>query len=192
MSMLGLLRLHGVNAPRIVTATGGLVVGGTSSAGISLSPHTFHGGEQTIATAPSSEEIWWKADGAQDRDREQMAQWFPGFVEVTETGEAPRWRGTIDSGRGKHVVDVIHQIDHSLPRVEPHNRRLGRSRRGLWNDAPHRYLNGNLCVAASDDWNPTEDSIATVVAWVAHWYACYADWFASDRWPVSGYLNEVA
>ncbi len=189
MSMFGALRLHGVTAPRIVTATGQLVVGGTAAAtsGLKVTPHTFHGGEEPQVQLTTAR--WWQDEAALERDRSEMSKYFPDFRELDRSDGPPEWIGVINTGRGRHTVTIAHQVDHGLPRVTPANQRLGRSKRGLWLHSPHRYLTGNLCFAALEDWDPDRDSIATVVAWVAHWYACYNEWLLVGDWPVPGFSD---
>lgn len=188
MSMVNLLRLHGVRSPRIVTAVGGIVIGGSSSDGLRVTPHKFHGGDDT----PDNGGPWWTAPGALDRDREAMANWFPTFVEL-EGGSSvpPAWEGVINTGRGSFAVTIRHRLDHGVPHVVPAHHNLGRERRGVHVDPPHVFLNGNLCIASVEDWDSDRDTVATAVAWTAHWFACYVEWRLSGQWPVEGIEEDV-
>ncbi len=195
MTIANILRLNGIDVERTVSPTGRIVFQGERGAvaGAPLKPHTFHDGE-----APEDGDDgaragrWWQQDGALEREAAAMSRHFPGFVSAGgDQSLPPAWRGTIDTGRGKFDVIVQHRVDHGLPVVIPiAPRSFTRSdafrRRRL---APHLYTNGNLCVAAEDDWNPAEDTAATVTAWAAHWYAMYVEWLFTGEWPADGYRD---
>ena len=190
MTIAGMLRKHGHDTPRYVDGSGRVrfKTGTTATvSGLAVTPHTFHGGKQHTPPSGASGK-WWETPGIIERDREEMRAHFPSFYEVPADDECPpAWAGVIDTGRGKFPVIICHRTDLSLPSVVPavpnqRQRREGRHVR----KSPHLYLNGNLCVAAAEDWNPERDSIATVVAWAAHWHACYVDWLTSGQWPTEG------
>lgn len=195
MTIAGMLRKHGHDTPRYVDGSGKVKfkTGITAAvSGLAVTPHTFHGGEQH--TPPVTSEKWWETPGILERDREEMRVHFPSFYEVPADGEhPPAWAGVIDTGRGRFPVIICHRTDRSLPSIVPAepNQRQRRQGRHL-RKSPHLYLNGNLCVAAAEDWDPERDSIATVVAWTAHWHACYVDWLASGRWPTEGVGTRAA
>jgi hypothetical protein len=101
--------------------------------------------------------------------------------------------GDIDTGRGKFKVVVVLRRDQGLPFVRLFGGpRLGVNAGRRWMPSPHLYLNGNLCVADSADWNQDEHTAATVVAWTAHWLAAYTEWRITRRWPVQGVQSRVA
>lgn len=190
MSIESILRKHGHNTPRLVLSTGRVVVGpaAVGVSGLAITSHTFHGGEAPLAMAVSTEP-WWKEAGALDADRAAMRRYFPGFVELDDVeGQAPRWGGEIDTGRGKFWIVVQHRTDHSLPRVTPvHPTRRIRTRGRRAEKAPHLFTNGDLCVAAPDDWNAAIDTVATVVAWAAHWHAMYVHWYSGGPWAAESF-----
>lgn len=195
MTIAGILRKHGHAHPRFVRSNGLVSFGalGGHTGEFAVRPHTFHGGEEhqptETPTAP-----WWKLPDALKQDRLQMGQFFPDFTELPpEDGQPPAWYGYIDTGRGKFPILICHKVDHSLPSVIPwkiSQRQRNQGRRTV--KSPHLYTNGNLCVASQEDWDPERDSLATVVAWTAHWHACYAEWFVSGIWPTEGLLEDVA
>lgn len=186
MSMVSLLARHGVDAPRVITATGGLSIGG-SAQGLQVAPHTFHGGDEPTPVAGDGVP-WWHDEAALKRERAEMNVWFPGFVELEVDGDAPPvWFGSIDTGRGIRDVVVGHRTDHSLPVVMPVKPVARRPKNGKLIQSPHLYTTGNLCVADTADWDPSIHTAATVVAWAAHWYACHMDWLLLGVWPSDGY-----
>jgi hypothetical protein len=166
----------------------------TQATGMPLKSHTFHGGEDAV-----DEEVddarWWEAEGALLQEREAMAKWFPTFIEAAGDHDSPpAWGGVIDTGKRKFTVLFMHRWDHGLPRVIPvEPKTLARSfgyrdRR----DPPHIYTSGNLCVAAQEDWDHESDTMATVVAWAAHWLANYMEWTFTRKWPAEGYTDLAA
>lgn len=164
-----------------------------SEPGLALPSHTFHGGEEP-ASATTQDTKWWNDPAAIQRDREAMRRYFPSFTEVPATADSPpSWQGTIDSGRGRFSILLKHRADHGLPSVVPISptvRLRSAGRRAV--KSPHLYMSGNLCVASADDWDADRDSMATVVAWVAHWHACYVEWFAGGQWPTEGFHASAA
>lgn len=191
MGLASLLSHFGIDAPRIVSAVGRVDVGG-SGPGIAITPHTFHGGDDPIEAAEAVPRPWWMDLDALDRERVEMAAWFPGFREVDRgEGEPPAWVGEIDTGRGRFRVLIAHRADRGLPWVIPFSTNLGKNSKRGRVKPPHLYLSGRLCVAAQDDWDPARDTAVQVVAWTAHWLACYVEWFVTDRWPSEG-VRDVA
>ena len=80
-----------------------------------------------------------------------------------------------------------------LPAVVPVGpRRLGKQHARRWVRSPHLYNNGNLCVAALDDWDTAAHTAADVAAWAAHWLAVFTAWRITDRWLVEGFAGDVA
>jgi hypothetical protein len=194
MTIAGLLRKHGHDVPRWVSASGALLIGTSASTGMPVAPHKFHGGEALTDEPLIGGRAWWTDDAALQRDREDMRRWFPAFTELDSNQEAaPAWFGRLDTGSGQFSVGVIHRLSHELPRVvHLGNRHLGKSIGGRWMKPPHTYLDGSLCVAAQEDWDPSRDTIATVVGWTAHWAACYNEWLLNGFWPVDGFVPRVA
>lgn len=165
---------------------------GAASVGFPMPTHTFHGGDEPVEA--SGNDPWWLEAGALDWDRAHMTRYFPGFVEISGSADlAPAWFGRIETRVGKFEIAVIHRFNRSLPKVVPikPKKRIRRRGRRLI-DAPHMYTNGHLCVAATDDWDPARDSVATVVAWAAHWHAFYVEWLFTGVWPSEGYVAEAA
>lgn len=190
MTIAGLLKKHGIHSPRYVTETGRVLVAaqGASAAGLPVKSHSFHGGTETTGSESSSV-AWWHEPDALVSDRSAVAEFFPGFTEVDQSAgdEPPAWEGTIDTGYGLFKVRVQHRADHGLPRVLVlDSKRRGKSRRGKWVPSPHQYLSGALCVAEEGDWDATKNNVADVIAWAAHWHACYVAWLAGDVWPTPG------
>lgn len=132
MTMTSLLRAFGHDAPRRVTASGSVLfdaVATPAQSGIRMSPHTFHGG---VSEPPieATDSRWWSEATALEREREEMAAYFPRFVEVPGDDRLPpAWGGTLDTGRGRFDVLIAHREDHSLPAVIPiRPKRFGRPR----------------------------------------------------------------
>jgi len=197
MSMAGLLAKFGHDAGRWVGPTGRVTIGSGAggAGGLRVAPHTFHGGEDPRGDiADDSEAPWWLSDGAMTHEREVMAQAFPSFLEVPgDDANPPAWFGSIDTGRGVFQLMLVHRNDHGLPSVVPLRiTRRGKPRGRGWANAPHLYTSGNLCVADTADWAPDRMTIADVVAWAAHWHACYVEWLATDRWPADGVPDVAA
>ena len=196
MTIASILKKHGHNAQRGVSATGKLIFGAAlarqSVVAMPLKTHNFHGGVTPIDAATSVSHM--SSDSALfARDRLEMSKFFPSFIEVTQADGSPAWVGTIDTGRGSFPIRVEHRNGRALPRVIPIElTQRSRTRSGHTVKSPHLYLNGDLCVAGQDDWDPSTDSIATVVAWAGHWHAAYVEWFVTDNWPTEGYDAKLA
>lgn len=201
MSMPALLSHFGINTARFVTSAGEIVFDGvtktvdgfthaTLGAVTPVAKHTFHGGEDEPHDSPAGPAVWWN-DGVQlARHIDAMQTAFPDFVYVPPDDDSgPFWAGVIDTGRGKFDVGIFPRRDQELPRVTVLNRRLGAQAGRKWQDSPHLYLNGSLCVADRQDWDPAEHTVATVTAWAAHWLAAYTEWRMSRRWPAEGVHN---
>lgn len=198
MSMPALLSHFGINTARFVAHTGEIVFDGVSKTASgfthaalgSVTPiakHTFHGGEDEPDDGHDGPFAWWEDEDQTERHIEAMKTAFPNFVYVPpDDASGPCWGGLIDTGRGKFEVGIFPRRDQGLPRVVVFNRRLGAQAGRKWQNAPHLYLNGNLCVADREDWDPAEHTVATVAAWAAHWLAAYTEWRMSRRWPVEG------
>jgi hypothetical protein len=197
MSMPALLSHFGINTARYVTTTGEVIFDGvTKAAGgfahavhgavTPVAKHTFHGGEDEPADPPDAT-AWWDDGDQIDPHIQAMKKAFPTFVYLPAGDDVgPCWCGIIDTGRGKFEVGIFPRRDQGLPRVVVFNRRLGVPAGRRWQNSPHLYLNGNLCVADREDWDPAEHTAATVTAWAAHWLAAYTEWRMSRRWPVEG------
>ncbi|MDR6972038.1 hypothetical protein [Leifsonia shinshuensis] len=157
-----------------------------------VKPHTFHGGEDNIDAGATTS--WWEEPGAMEKERAAVALAFPGFVDISDPAEPPRFAGEIDTGFGKFTVAIVHRRDHGLPAVVPidgkrRERRAGRR----YVPSPHLYVSGLLCVAEESDWDPSSDTSATVIAWAAHWHAQYVVWRLSSRqWLSEGYHPNAA
>lgn len=204
MSIAALLHHHGVDVPRYVTVNGQIVFddvqaspsGYVHSALGSVTPvqkHTFHGGEEALDNAVGDSAPWWTDNARLQRHISAMEQSFPGFTYLPASdGLDPCWGGELNTGRGKFKVLVMTRQDEGLPRVAVVGPKLGISSGRSWVPSPHIYLNGNLCVADQDDWDPQEHTVATVTAWAAHWLAAYTEWRITRRWPVEGAQALVA
>lgn len=115
-----------------------------------------------------------------------MTARFPKFVQFGEDGDYA-YGGEPNSGRGRFKVLVVPHIDRSLPSVIPMHKGLGRPTGRKLQRPPHLYTSGTLCIAATTDWNPDEHTMATAVAWAAHWFAAYTEWRITGRWPTDGF-----
>lgn len=198
MSMPALLSHFGINTARFVTHTGEIVFDGVTKTGngfthstlgavTPVANHTFHSGEDEPDDVPDGPTVWWDDAVHIKRHIEAMENAFPKFVCVPPDNDSgPCWGGIIDTGRGKFEIGIFPRRDQGLPRVVVFNRRLGAPAGRKWQSSPHLYLNGNLCVADREDWDPVEHTVATVAAWAAHWLAAYTEWRMSRRWPVEG------
>jgi len=206
MTIAALLSHFGVKDRRFVTADGLILFDGVSgSPGFgythpqhgAVSPvvrHTFHGGiDEPAGDAPTGVH-WWDDPDALDRHDRALAIAFPRFVRMSIDDERPPvWTGCIDTGRGRFVIQVSTRIDQGLPSVRVlGGPQLGIARAGRWIPSPHLYLNGSLCVADQSDWDPSTHTVATVVAWAAHWLAAYTEWRIIQRWPTEGAQPDAA
>jgi hypothetical protein len=205
MTIAALLRHHGIDVPRFVTVDGTIVFDGVlpdraggfrhSTLGVvtPVAPHVFHGGTQTPDKVTGSARRWWEDELEIQRHQDAMASAFPGFMELPREEAPPAWGGVIDTGRGRFRIMVVCRRDQGIPAVIPVTpARLGKSRQGHWTRTEHLYDKGNLCVADSADWDPSVHTVATAVAWAAHWLAAYTEWRMSDRWPIAGCTADVA
>lgn len=196
MTIMGLFKKHGVNLTRSVSPTGQLqfaVAGSASLAGMPMPASTFHGGEEgEIEAAPDALARWWLDDNVVAREQEAMARWFPHFTEVLRDDAPPVWGGAIDTGRGSFEVLIFHRLDHGLPSVVPVKPVRGRQLNRRFAVPPHLYTSGNLCVASPGDWLPERDTTATAVAWAAHWFTFYVEWFYTQKWPADAYQPNAA
>jgi hypothetical protein len=197
--MTSLLARFGMHSERFVTTDGRIVFSGVSATPsgaqvhdrfghvTQVPSHTFHGG---IAEPndPDPEVVWWEDEVELARHTDAMALAFPAFTFMpAQDGMNPCWIGQIDTGRGAFSVAIIVRRDNGLPAA----RVLGGARLGAyegrrWVNSPHLYLNGNLCIAAQDDWKAHEHTAATATLWAAHWLAAFTEWRISHRWPVDG------
>jgi len=192
MTLPSLLRRVGLDVPRGVSVDGRLITGRAALAALAagtatcMSPHAFHGGDDPPST--NTPFAWWRDADARAADCAAVARAFPGFTLDEADGEFT-WRGTLDTGRGRFVIDVVADAAGSLPRIIPVSPRvLGRNegRRGF-RPSPHLYTSGHLCVANATDWDAANHTTATAIAWAAHWFAAYTDWRLGGRWPTEGY-----
>ncbi len=183
--------------PRFVTVAGQIVAGNqvVSTANghyhpelgrvTSVRRHTDHGGMPLHEAAGPQ---WWERDPERlELEAAAMTAAFPGF-EPVETRGRPAWWGVLDTGRGHFEITVVHRGDHGLPYVVPSKPSLFRRKEGRrfrW--APHRYSDGNLCVASAEDWDADRDEASTVVGWAADWLATFTTWRITGRgWPCEG------
>lgn len=93
----------------------------------------------------------------------------------------------LNTGRGRFKILVVPHVDRSLPSIVPIHRSLGRPMGGGFSVRHTSYMSGNLCVADTADWRPTEHTTATAVAWAAHWFAACTEWRITGRWPTDGF-----
>lgn len=150
-----------------------------------VAPHQFHGDgpepEDEVASVD-----WWDDQAQLQRHVDALSASFPGFRRL-DGDHPPIWYGDLDTGRGKFTVALALRSDRGLPFVRvikggklgiPNGRRVFNS--------PHLYLNGALCIADQSDWDPDVHTVATAVAWTAHWLAAFTEWRITRRWPVEG------
>lgn len=149
-----------------------------------VAPHTNHGGAlPDVAPAPP----WWEEHPeALAAEVEAMRAAFPGFVRTPSA--VPSWTGSLDTGRGRFDVTLIHRPDRGLPRIVPTKPGLfQRNEASRTRKAPHLYINGDLCIAAQTDWDPDTHDATTALAWTAHWLASFTEWRITGRgWPCAG------
>lgn len=189
MSLASAMKYHGMTLDRWMDSTGKVHHGARpTAAAMPLASHTFHAGEE--ATDDTKQPKWWLEEDAMTREREQMRTWCPQFTEFPGNDEQPpMWHGTINTGMTTFSVAIVHRVDHGLPFIVP----IGEGTR-LRKSTPHRYVNGNLCVASAEDWDPTEHTAAIAVGWAAHWFSCYIDWLFSGckTWPLESHAQQAA
>lgn len=188
MTLIDALQHLGYKNSRWVSPSGRLVFAAPSASAPAraVEPFRFHGGADPVVLDVSP---WWLNDETYiARERAEMAASFPHFTYFEPEGDLPpTWFGSIDTGYGVFKVMILHRADGSLPAVvpvAPKNRARSTTRQKL---SPHLFDNGNLCVAREEDWDRGQHTVATVVAWAAHWHACYATWFVTGRWPIEGF-----
>lgn len=188
MTIESALRRHGLNVRREVLPNGRLrfvkTTGVAQSAGLPLRPHRFHGGD-AVPERPG--DPWWKMPDALASDRSAMAAHFPTWSQLSDGQQPPAWQGSIDTGNGVFQILVSHRYDRGLPNVLVTSSNVVKTHPRSRCTTPHRYTNGQLCVASASDWF-ADCTIADVVGWTAHWLACYVAWVASARWPTEGYV----
>ena len=204
MSMPALLSQFGLDTHRYVTTDGRVIFDGVSSTATgfahpefgsvsAMTSHTFHGDGPEPEDEPSAAP-WWHDASEMERHTSAVAAAFPRFVLLEDDGERPpAWYGKIDTGRGVFTVVVALRRDRGLPFVKVirgGTLRLPTGRSSI--SSPHLYLNGNLCIADQSDWNPDEATVATAIAWTAHWLAAFTEWRMTRRWPIEGFHNDAA
>jgi hypothetical protein len=203
MTISALLSKLGSRTPIFVTVNG-LIVGGADVAQdgnayhhaahgrvTPVAKHTFHDGDDPVPH--DAQDPWWEQEPqGVEAERTNMALAFPEFTEIEKAGRSG-WSGTIDTGRGKFLIEVLHRHDHGLPAIEVlRPRRLERSAGRRMIPAPHLYTSGKICVARTEDWDPTRHDAVTAIAWAAHWLAAYTQWRVALRWPTAGAQVEAA
>lgn len=192
MTIADLLTHHGHKRPRWVDVDGRMVFGtpAVSSSALAVKPHTFHGGDDPEEVEAAT--AWWHDSAKLDAHLQAMGTHFPGFTYLApEEGHTPSWTGTIDTGRGRFRIIAITRRDRGLPYVAILGPKIGKNTRYGWTMPPHTYLSGRPCIASQDDWNGEEDTVATAVAWTAHWLAAYTEWRITNRWPVEGFQPDA-
>jgi hypothetical protein len=194
MTIAQLLSHHGLREPRWIEVNGKVAFGppavGTDMT--ALEPHTFHGGDDPEDT-DVADTPWWQDDQEVARHVDAVKTAFPAFILMPDEDDGPpSFGGLLDTGRGKFKVLVIMRRDGGLPFVHVVGPRLGRQEGRRWRHAPHTYTSGAICVADQSDWRQGQHSAATVIAWAAHWLAAYTEWRFTGRWPVEGYVPDVA
>jgi hypothetical protein len=195
MTIADLLTHHGHKKPRWVDVGGRVVFGApavATSGALAMKPHTFHGGEDPVESI-QSDSPWWTDPENLKRHTDAMTAHFPGFIFLEpEDGNTPAWAGELDTGRGRFQVLVMTRADRGLPWVSILGPKIGMNTRFGWKMPPHTFVSGRPCIADQDDWNPDEDTVATAVAWTAHWLAAYTEWRIIKRWPIEGFQPNVA
>jgi len=199
MSMPALLSHFGIDKARFVTTTGQVVFDGVrthDTGGFThvdygtvtpVARHTFHGGTDEPSDS-LHQAAWWDDEKAITRHVEAMECAFPGFIYLPADDDmAPCWVGVVDTGRGRFKIGILLRRDRGLPFVRlVDGPRLGVNAGRRWVPSPHLFLNGNLCIADQNDWNPDVHTAATAAGWAAHWLAAYTEWRITRRWPVEG------
>jgi hypothetical protein len=153
--------------------------------------HENHGGSEAVDATPLP---WWdQHPELLASEQLAMGRAFPSF-DLVEVDGRVGWRGELNTGRGRFEVTILHWPGRGLPQIVPTRPSLyGRRQGRRLVRSPHLFLNGNLCVARSQDWDPTRDDATTVVAWTAHWLAAFTEWRITGRWPCSGIeIDDVA
>ena len=204
MTIPALLGHFGINHARYVTTGGRIVFEGVekdASANYShpeyghvtpVNTHRFHDGIEETDHGTSGDK-WWIDEVQIAKHVDAMSNSFPDFIYMPGTDDlSPSWYGEIDTGRGKFRILVVLRSDRGLPFVKVLGVRLGTARGRRWESAPHMYLNGNLCIADSLDWDADRDTAVTAVAWTCHWLAAYTEWRITRKWPVEGVENDAA
>jgi hypothetical protein len=194
-----LLSHFGIDDKRYVTNEGRVIFDGVSASGSGVFSHPSHGAVTEVArhtfhgstdepSGASGDAPWWTNGAAVARHADAVKEAFPAFVQTDDDEAAPpAWGGVIDTGRGKFMVGVFTRPDQGLPFVRiMRGARPGLAERGRWQPSPHLYINGNLCIADQADWKPETHTVATAIAWTAHWLAAYTEWRFTRRWPVEG------
>lgn len=207
MTIAALLSHFGIGTRRYVTADGLILfdgVSGSSASGYNHSQfgavtpvpaHTFHGDQPEPDDAQNGDgSPWWLESSEMGRHVDAVKAAFPRFTKLdSEDSAPPVWVGKINTGRGEFTVGIIVREDRGLPFVRVlKGPKLGIPTSGRWIHSPHLYLNGTLCIADQSDWDPDTHTVATAIAWTAHWLAAFTEWRFTHKWPVAGTQTRAA
>ena len=106
---------------------------------------------------------------------------FPAFALMSSTGRITAAEGTIDtqSGNTYRIRLTLDGFPYTLPKVFPKE----------WTphpSAPHKYMDGSLCIMRSDQWRQYF-TVALMVAKTAIWLGKYEIWKRNGHlWPGLG------
>jgi ubiquitin-protein ligase len=121
--------------------------------------------------------MWYSAPQWRPRvvaERMVMAERFPQFRLFIDEDGFLRWEGLLEPVPGRRF-----RVSVSYPRRYPYDPpKLTVDDPPLEPDAPHRYLDGSLCVHRSS-WNPETVTAASTVPLVSAWLIGYLNWLES-------------
>ena len=109
-------------------------------------------------------------------EQELMTERFPQFVLTERDGGSLAWTGIIEPVQGHEFVVSI-RYPNRYPYKEP---KVFVDEPSLRSGAPHRYLDGSLCVHRKR-WDPKTGTAASIVPLAATWLALYLNWAASGE-----------
>lgn len=101
-----------------------------------------------------------------------MRERFPGFVLMSGAAGQLIWRGVLQPMQGASAYEISVTVPARYPYEAP---KLRVERPALRPDAPHRFLDGSICIYRQS-WDPLRGTVASVVPLVAAWLTAYEHW----------------
>lgn len=108
-------------------------------------------------------------------EQELMRSRFPRFALIESHGGGLRWVGMIQPVAGRNFIVSVRYPDN-YPYLPP---TLFVEKPALRPGAPHRYVDGSICVH-KDRWEPATGTAASCVPLAAAWLTAYLAWLAGE------------
>jgi hypothetical protein len=128
--------------------------------------------------------------GHPTRQLRRMSEAFPQFAPTLTRGGGITWHGTLQPTAESPLyhVKISHPFDRTpvvtvvKPVIRP--------------GAPHRYLDGSLCLYWPEEWRwtPRANLAGTLIPWTALWLYYYELWLVTEQWlgPCSPHGSRIA